>query len=296
MSHIAIIVNPISGTKGKDAILKYLQSQPEHKICMTEGPGHATLLARREREAGAGAVVAVGGDGTVRETAIGLIGGDVPLGIIPMGSGNGLARHLGVPMDPFKAHELIMGGHVTRCDHAEVNGMPFFCTMGIGFDAEVSHRFAAAPKRGLLTYVKSVIREIHHYHPRTYRLQMADEAIERRAMLVTVANAAQYGNNAIIAPGALMTDGLLNVTLMRAGDPFNTLRAAIELFTGTLRRNPLIESFATPSVTITMPDSDPAAVHPHIHLDGEPMTLTFPINVSVMSASLPILTPADRPI
>ncbi|MBD5231328.1 MAG: YegS/Rv2252/BmrU family lipid kinase [Bacteroidales bacterium] len=293
MSYVAVIVNPISGNKDKDELIAHLSTLPRHKILRTEHPGHATELARRAAAEGAVAVVAAGGDGTVHETAIGLIGGNVPLGIIPLGSGNGLARHLKLPMNPYRAHELILRGHVTRCDHAEVNGLPFFCTMGIGFDAEVSHRFARSGKRGPLTYVKSVIEEIRNYKPRRYTLQLPDSTLERNALLVTVANAAQYGNNARIAPGALMTDAKLNVTLIRAGDPFNTLRAAIELFTGTLRWNPLVETFATTHLTISSPEAEE---HPHIHLDGEPMELTLPLTIAVHPGTLPIITPEGEEV
>jgi len=293
-NRILVIVNPISGTKDKADIVAALSS---HRLChieTTTKPGDATTLAATAARQGAKAVIAVGGDGTVRETALGLIGSPTPLGIIPTGSGNGLARHLRIPMNVRKALAVIEAWHIVDCDYGTAAALPFLCTMGIGFDAEVSRRFALTSGRGPFNYVCSTLAAFHSYTPRTYSIALPDRTITRKALLITVANATQYGNNARIAPQASITDGLLDIIILNAGDPINTLRAAVQIFTGQILQNPLIETYQTPSLSIV---PRPVSLHdiqsPAIHLDGEPMlSPRSHIDISIHPAALRILCPS----
>ncbi len=292
---IIVIVNPISGTKDKENIVETLRHNPLCQVMLTEGPGDAVRFAKMAARTGARAVIAVGGDGTVRETALGLLGSDTPLGIIPAGSGNGLARHLGIPLNPSQALEVLGKCHVVRCDYGLALGRPFFCTMGVGFDAEVSDCFARSARRGPISYVKSVLSVYHSYKAEDYRITLPDRVIERRAMLVTVANAAQYGNNAMIAPDASVTDGMLDVTILLDGNRIHTIEAALQLFTGRVYRNPLVETFRVSHLTIER-ISAPADSLITAHLDGEPTRLPNRIDVGLRCASLPIITLPGRKV
>ena len=161
---IIFIINPISGTSNKDEvpqlISKHLdQERFDYKVCFTEYSGHAAEIARQSAEAGIDIVVAVGGDGTINEVARSLVHTQTALGIIPCGSGNGLARHLCIPMDTVKAIELINQCQIESFDYGVINGLPFFCTCGMGFDAFTSLKFAEAGRRGPITYVGNVLKE-----------------------------------------------------------------------------------------------------------------------------------------
>lgn len=282
---IVFIVNPISGTKDKRQLIGELTLHHEYKVKLTQKAGDATSIAAEAVGRGAKAVIAVGGDGTVRETAIALKDTTVPLGIIPCGSGNGLARHLHIPTNFMQALAVIEGGHVSKCDYASTLSHPFFCTMGVGFDAEVSHVFAESGKRGPLNYVKSVLETFNGYQARHYTLHMPHGSIERKALLVTVANAAQYGNNARIAPDASVADGLLDVTVLLDGFKLYTVEAAIQLFAGRLKSNPLIETYRVPSLTIEREAAGMA------HLDGEPLRLPARIPIKIHPSSLRVIIP-----
>ena len=222
---IVFIVNPISGTQNKRYILKLLPEKLNSElfdwhIAKTEYAGHATLLAKEYSTQDYHAIIAIGGDGTVNEIARSLVHTNVALGIIPCGSGNGLARHLHIPMDPVGAIKVINRFIAKDVDYGKINEIPFFCTCGVGFDAFVSSKFANAGRRGLLTYLENTLREGLKYKPDTYEIEVEGETRKYKAFLIACANASQYGNNAFIAPQASMSDGMLDVTIM---EPFNVL-------------------------------------------------------------------------
>lgn len=264
-----LIINPISGTKSKKGLDSKLVDRLEKAgfdvtVGFTGGPGDATEMARQAAAEGYDGVLACGGDGTINETAKGLLGTGVPLGILPAGSGNGLARHLGIPVDARAACDIVAKRCVRDCDYGDVNGNPFFCTFGIGFDAAVSDRFAASPKRGRMTYVKSALHEFRHYNPLDYRILADDEEIDMKAFLITVANANQYGNNAYIAPDASVTDGKLNLVIVPRITKMGTLPLGIRLMSGTLDKSKKLVHRRVNKVVIERAESGPA------HLDGEP--------------------------
>jgi len=224
--------------------------------------------------------VAVGGDGTVNEVARSLIDSSTALGIVPCGSGNGLARHLCLPMDTKGALAIINQGITDTFDYGIINRQPFFCTCGMGFDAFVSLKFAEAGKRGLVAYVENVLKEGLKYKPETYTVEDGSGTYSYKAFLITCANAAQYGNNAYIAPGASMQDGLMDVIVM---EPFNVMEApklAADLFAKTISSNSRIKTFQTRSIHIHR--EAPGAVH----FDGDPLQMGTEIDVRMCPRAL----------
>lgn len=283
--NITFIVNPISGTKSKDGFdslvsQKIDASKFNCSIIMTTHAGHASEIAGKCKDEGIDICVAVGGDGTVNEVARSLLHSNTALGIIPCGSGNGLARHLRLPMDFEQALDVINKGETGLFDYGIINQQPFFCTCGMGFDAFVSLKFAQAGKRGLATYIKTVLKEGLAYKPDVYTIVDDDHQHTYTAFLVACANASQYGNNAYIAPQASMQDGLLDIIIM---EPFNILEAAtlgIDLFAKTLKNNSHIRTFQTRSIHIHR--NEPGAVH----FDGDPTTMGTDIDISISPLGL----------
>ena len=192
MKRIVFIMNPISGTQNKAGIPELIEKTIDHdqfsyELRMTEYAGHASEIAREAMEQGVDIVVAIGGDGTVNEVARAIVHSQTALGIIPCGSGNGLARHLLLPMNLKKSIEIINSCEIHELDYGIINGHPFFCTCGMGFDAFVSHKFAEAGKRGPITYVENVLREGLKYKPETYEIQDETGTTRAKAFLISCA-------------------------------------------------------------------------------------------------------------
>lgn len=277
---ITFIINPISGTKSKDLLPELIQqnidsNSYECQLFITEHAGHAAEIARQCVNDHIDICVAVGGDGTVNEVARSLVHTDTALGIIPCGSGNGLARHLCLPMDIKSALRIINIGKTNYFDYGTINQQPFFCTCGMGFDAYISLKFAESGKRGLTSYVENVLKEALTYQPETYIIEDDTNHRQYKAFLIACANAAQYGNNAYIAPGASMQDGLLDVIIM---EPFNVLEAAtlgIDLFTKTLKNNTHIKTFKASHIHIKR---DKAGA---VHFDGDPANMGDDIDIKI---------------
>ena len=207
---ISFIINPKSGTQSKEQILHLLDEKLDkakyvQEVIYTEYAGHAVEIAAQKAKENVHAVVAIGGDGTINEIARSLVHTKTALGIIPCGSGNGLARHLQISMEPKKAIEIINEGIIDVIDYGKINEVPFFCTCGVGFDAFVSLKFAKAGRRGPLTYLEKTLLESLKYQPETYELETEDGTLKYKAFLIACGNASQYGNNAYIAPQAMLT-------------------------------------------------------------------------------------------
>jgi YegS/Rv2252/BmrU family lipid kinase len=288
--HIMLIINPISGTGNKRGLAEFAvkrmsQLGYETEVVFTTGRGDATRLAKEAISKNYYAVLAAGGDGTINETAAALCDSNVALGIIPAGSGNGFARHLNIPIDPIQSLEIIAENNVTDCDYCTVNGMPFFCTFGVGFDATVSEKFAKQNKRGKFMYVKSALSEFLNYTPQTYVITANGKTFTEKAFIVACCNASQYGNNAYIAPRASITDGLIDVTIVHSGTPLDTAMVGVDLFTGYLDRNTMIHTFRAPAVTISRTSEGPA------HLDGEPLTMPHKMSVECHHKGLKVFIP-----
>ena len=286
---IVFILNPISGTHSKKEIPGLIdklldKEQFDYKLRLTEYAGHAAEIAKESAAEGIDVVVAIGGDGTVNEVARSLVHTETALGIIPCGSGNGLARHLCLPLDIKSAIQIINACRIDDFDYGVINGLPFFCTCGMGFDAFISLKFAEAGKRGPITYVENVLKEGLNYRPETYEVEDEMGAKRYKAFLIACANASQYGNNAYIAPGATMKDGMMDVIIM---EPFDTLEApqiAADLFMKTLTNNSKIKTFRTKSLRIHR-ETEGA-----IHYDGDPIMTGKDVDVHIEHMGIKIVT------
>ncbi len=289
---IVFILNPISGTSGKAGIPKQIEKTInknlfDYEIISTEYAGHASELATRAKDEGIDIVVAVGGDGTVNEVARAIVHSNTALGIVPCGSGNGLARHLLLPMNIKKALEVINKCEIRDLDYGIINGYPFFCTCGMGFDAFVSMKFAESGKRGPISYVENVLHEGLRYKPETYEIQDENGTTRYKAFLISCANASQYGNNAYIAPQASMSDGLMDIIIMEPFDMLDAPQISIEMFNKTLDKNSKIKTFKCKKLHIHR--SKPGV----IHYDGDPVMAGEDINVELQEKGIKIIVNPD---
>ncbi|MDR0573756.1 MAG: diacylglycerol kinase family lipid kinase [Tannerella sp.] len=289
---IYAIINPISGIGSKDRIPEIISSRCIDRgiavnIIYTEYAGHATELTRKAIDDNADCVIAVGGDGTVNEIARSLLHTNVVLGIIPKGSGNGLARELRIPMDVRGAVDVVFSNHVSVIDACRANDNIFFCTCGVGFDAAVSARFAGEKRRGSLTYAKDIVEKYLDYKPETYKLYINDDTIKEKAFLIACANASQYGNNAYIAPNANICDGEMDITILSSFNALDIGPLAIQLFTKTIDKNSKIKTFRTKKARITRQKEG------MMHIDGDPVMASKDIELSVIHSALKVLIPPN---
>jgi len=289
---ITFILNPVSGTISKAGVPELIDNTIDKDIydyetVFTERAGHATEIASAEVANGTDIVVAVGGDGTVNEVGRALIHTSTALAILPCGSGNGLARHLMLPMNLKKSIETINKGVVHDLDYGVINGIPFFCTCGIGFDAFVSMKFAEAGKRGPITYVENVLREGLRYKPETYTITDETGTKMRKAFLISCANASQYGNNAYIAPHASMADGLLDIIIMEPFDMFDAPQISMDLFSKTIENNSKIKMLKSSKILVKRQKEG------YIHYDGDPVMAGTEIEIHVEHKGIKMVVNPD---
>ncbi len=288
---VVAIINPVSGVGSKEKIPDLLQLRCREKgislyVALTDSIGHATELTKKAIENNADCVIAVGGDGTVNEVARNLLYSDVVLGIIPRGSGNGLARELCLPMDIKSSIDVLFSDRISIIDACKANEHIFFCTCGVGFDAVVSEQFAKEKHRGSLTYLKDIVASYLDFKPEKYELHIDNNIIREEAFLITCANASQYGNNAYIAPAADIRDGQMDITILSA---FNTLDIgplAFQLFTKSIDKNSKIKTFRTKEARIVRHQAG------MMHTDGDPVMTSKDIELSVMRSAIHVFTPA----
>ena len=290
--HITFIVNPISGTHNKNAILRLIDELIDKErytyiVRGTEYAGHASLLAEEAARQHADIVVAIGGDGTINEVGRSLVHTETSMGIIPCGSGNGLARHLHIPLDPKKAIDILNKGFVKTIDYGIIDNRPFFCTCGVGFDAFVSLKFADSGKRGLATYLENTLRESLTYKPETYTIENSSGTVSYKAFLIACANASQYGNNAYIAPQASLTDGMMDITIL---EPFTVLDVpalSFQLFNRTIDQNSRIKTMKDKSIVIHR-ESEGV-----FHFDGDPVIGGKDLKVEIIQSGLNVVAPEN---
>ena len=268
---VLFVVNPLSGGKDKKKTVEQIRRGCSFplEVVFTQSPGHATDIAR---EADADIVVAVGGDGTVSEVARGLVGTEKALGIIPCGSGDGLARHLGISHNPRKAIETINSATISPIDYATLDGRPFFCTVGVGFDAQVAWKFSSAGVRGLRTYISESWKTWKGFEPDIYEIRVDDQRWKGPAAMVTVGNVNQWGNQARITSLASVRDGLLDVTVVK---PFHTVEVpvlAAKLLDGRAHTSRRVE--------IRRSSEGPA------HIDGEPLLMGDTLIADIVPSGL----------
>jgi diacylglycerol kinase (ATP) len=268
--NICLILNPKAGhLRRNPGVIREVQKFAAERggrvaFQMTTGAGHAVRLAAAAAEEGCDLVVAVGGDGTMNEVARGLFGTAAALGLVPCGSGNGLARHLGIPLRPADALRLLEQGPRVAIDVGRANGHPFLCAAGVGFEVHIAALFNRRQRRGFFSYVATSLREWRAYIPASYRIAGPElEPFERTAFTVAVANAAQYGNGARIAPTARIDDGRLDLVAIPPVRWSNALPLLIRLFRGRLLQDRGVRHVSGPRFEL----SGPAALA--FHTDGE---------------------------
>jgi diacylglycerol kinase (ATP) len=286
---IRFIINPFSGTGKKKNVQKLIEeiidpSIFEYEVVYTKAPKHATELSKEAATNNYHIVVAAGGDGSVNEVARGLVGSKTAMAIIPLGSGNGLARHLKIPMDTEKAIRLINDQKMQEIDTVKINDDRFFNVAGVGFDAHVSWEFSTYGKRGFSSYIKVVMRELPKYRSSEYELTIDGKKIQKTAFLISFANGSQYGNDTIIAPSADISDGYMNVCIVRGFPFYIAPLISLRLFTKTVERSKYMEVIKAKSVVVKQTNIT-------AHLDGEPFKLGNEITLNVDPKSLTVIIP-----
>ncbi|HMD59841.1 MAG TPA: YegS/Rv2252/BmrU family lipid kinase [Opitutaceae bacterium] len=292
---LRFVINPRSGRSRRTAvILSHLRDFISHRtldadMVATDGPGHATEIAREAVAAGCTRVVAVGGDGTVNEVAQALIHTPAALCLVPCGSGNGLALHLGLPKALPEALELATGtsGRTAELDTGTANGLPFVNVMGLGLDAEVSRRFNRLVRRGLPAYARTALAAFLSRRTERCRITVGEHRETIDALLISVANSDQYGNNARIAPHARVDDGVLDLVAVR---PIGVVGAALfgaQLFLGSIDRNPAVRRLRGARFLI---ERHAAGI---IHTDGETHAAAASVEVLARPRSLRFIVPQD---
>jgi len=289
---VLFILNPASGprnnTEEEFAALVSANidsSAIDYKIVVTKDVLHATKLSRKAVAQKTDIIVAVGGDGTVNEVASGIIGSDTALGIIPFGSGNGLAHHLNLPFNVPEAISLINKGNTFQMDTASVNDIPFLSIAGIGFDALVADKFAGNSTRGLLTYLNIVSTEYISYQPLDYKLTIDGSTKTYNALLIGFANSDQFGYNTSIAPEARVDDGLIDVCIVQKAPLYTIPFIAPLLFVRQVHRTPFVNIIKAREVIVHTLDEM------IVNIDGEPVTLKGPLKLSLIPHSLKVVIP-----
>lgn len=291
---IYAIINPVSGTSSKQNLPKKIASILDpHKfdvhIFITGYAGHGSEIAQQAIDDKVDYVIAVGGDGTVNEVARTLVDSGIALGIIPMGSGNGLGRELNIPTDAKKALEVIAEENVITIDYGKANGRIFFCTCGVGFDALVAAKVSGQKNRGSLMYVKNMLESFIEQKPDMYEITCPEGVIKDKAFVVTCANASQYGYNAHIAPHANVQDGLMNVAILKPLSILDVPQTSIQLFTRKLDENKNMVELLTKEVTIKREHEG------FMHIDGDPIEAGKEIHVEIVPQGLKVLVPVNPP-
>ncbi len=287
-----IIVNPNAGHGSKDEIPGLISRVlPENdfswEIFFTTKPGHASQLATEAVEAGTNLIVAVGGDGTINEVARCLVGTDATLGIIPAGSGNGLARHLRIPINHQRALQLLVNGHSCRIDTGLINNKEVFVSLaGVGFDALVAKHFSNDTDRGFLGYFRIVAQRYPSYKPKKYKLTIeGDKTIETEALFITMANSNQFGYNTTIAPDAKLNDGLMDICIVQKPPLFEMPIILNLLFLNMIHLSKHVEIIKAKSVYM---ERNKNRV---VNVDGEPVKIARNLQFDIVPSSLNVIIP-----
>jgi diacylglycerol kinase (ATP) len=284
---IRFIINPISGVGKKgdlpDLIEKYLDhSKFDYDIVFTEYRKHAKKLAYEASMNGVDIVCAVGGDGSVHEVGTSLIGTQTKLAILPCGSGNGLARHMGIPVNIPKAIECINKEASIRMDTVLVNDKPFLGIGGYGFDAIVAKKFDSYHKRGFWSYVKLVLREFVRYNPINISVDLNGEIKNMPVVLCTIANASEFGNGFVVSPTSDVTDGKIELCILKPFSIWSAPSVIFRFFRRTSHKSKFAEVIPFQKARIKL--SQKIA-----HYDGEPFDVRDELNIQVVPSSLNIL-------
>lgn len=284
---ILFIINPKSGNKEIldindriGSIIDYTRFEVEG--IYTQHKNHAHELAKQAVEQGIHYVIAVGGDGTVNEVASALVHTKTVLGIIPTGSGNGLARHLRIPGNIDEAITIINGRTVKLIDSIEINQKYFFNIAGLGFDAHIANEFGKNGTRGLKGYSNLISKEYFKYKPSNYEIFTPDENLAVNAFMVCFANGKQWGNGAIISPKSSVSDGVLDICVIKKIPILAIPFFLRKLFKGKLENSKFIKRIKAKTAVI---------IHNNgiAHIDGEPVVIGTKIELKVHPTSLNVI-------
>ncbi|MBR5983144.1 MAG: diacylglycerol kinase family lipid kinase [Bacteroidales bacterium] len=287
---VLVIINPVSGTGKQKSALKAIDKQIDrinfdYEIAETQYAHHATEIAKQAATDGYDIVVAVGGDGTVNEVASGLVGTQTKMGIIPCGSGNGLARSLKIPVTPTKAVEVLNDNKMKRIDTMEVNG--HFCASiaGIGFDALIAKEFQEKPKntRGLHSYVQLIATKYPKYKPNQYKLEIDGVSSVHKAMFICLANANQFGYNAIVSPDSKIDDGLIDICIVKNIPLLSAPPTALLLLTNNLNHSPRVKILRGKNVKVCNNTNG------YANIDGEAIEVGKTVDISILHKSLMVI-------
>lgn len=286
--NILFIINPISGGKSKTGLPKIIAAQLDRlkfspNFVFTEYAGHATVIAEEAFHKNFDVIVAVGGDGTINEIATVVKKFGKVLGVIPFGSGNGLARFLKIPMNTEKAIQLLNKGTIKSIDTGMFNGKDFYNVSGVGFDAHVSTVFAADKGRGFTGYLKQGLKEVLTYKPAIYKITVDGKIFERKAYAVSIANSSQYGNNAYISPHASVTDGLLDVCIIKSFPIYQLPLLIFYMFGKKTDKTEMVEIIQGKDIHISRGKKG------SVHIDGEPFFMEEEISVRIDPLSLNVI-------
>ena len=287
---VYVIINPKSGTSNKISLIaKFAKAfdAKEYSVhyLLTGYAGHGYEIALEAVKEKIDIVVAVGGDGTVNEIGRALIGSDTILGIIPLGSGNGLGRDLHIPLDPSKAIDVIAKRNVKQIDYGIANGHTFFCTCGVGFDAEVAQKAINQKQRGMFMYVKNMLTTYFGINLETYEIECPTGTITTKAFVVTCANAAQYGYNAYIAPHADIQDGKMNIVILKPFSIFDVPKTSLQLMTKKIDKNKKMIEIVTNKAVIRREKEGV------MHIDGDALPTSKDIEIEIFNKGLNVFVP-----
>jgi diacylglycerol kinase (ATP) len=289
-SRIRFIINPTAG-KGKGGAIRGLieelfgEHHSDFEMVMTTGRNHAFEIATESSHSNFQTVVAVGGDGTINEVARGLIGSNIALAIVPMGSGNGFARHHRIPMQPAKALDVVKNGKVVNQDMTLINQLPSFNVSGIGFDARVAHLFGMDGKRGFSEYIKLVLQEFNAWTNTTFHIQSGNDTYSISAALLSICTASQYGNGAKIAPAASTMDGIAELVAVRKMSALKLPGFFYRIFNGSVSSSPYTSTWPVKKAVITTETPMP------LHIDGEPMGYGREFKIESQSSAIKLIVP-----
>jgi diacylglycerol kinase (ATP) len=287
---IIFLINPISGVRSKKNIPELIENHLDttkfsYEIAYTKSSEHAVELTKNAIQKQPNEIVAVGGDGTINLIAGELVQTEIPLAILPLGSGNGLARALRIPLDLKKAIELINQEHTGYIDTGIANSVRFMNVCGFGFDAHVSSKFAEAGTRGFKTYAKVSLQELSTYQLKKYQLSFSEKQVTETAFILAICNGPQYGNNAYIAPLAEFNDGLFDITVLKKVSWKNAIGLSKDLFMRTLHQSKLVNNYRTDEIIIEQEDAA------YVNIDGEPIWFEPKVHIKLLRNSLKLILP-----
>ncbi len=291
--HIRFIINPVSGYSRKDNIGALLKDNLDHSkysfdVVYTERKGHATELTQSAIDSGVPIVVACGGDGTVNEVASAIAHSDAVLGIIPNGSGNGFAMHIGMGRNTKRAIKKLNDAIVQTIDTCSVNNQFFLNLAGIGFDALIAYKAESGTKRGLQMYLSMVSKEMIKFKAEDFTINVDGEVIKGPFTTIAVANAAMYGYHFTVAPLAKLTDGLFDVVFVKEASLLRTLGASWRLLNKSLYKSPLIEMRKAKNVRVSTNKKY------FFHVDGESYSFHEPLEFKIHPGSIKVLFPSEN--